>query len=160
LALQEASEAFLVGLFEDTNLCAIHAKRVTIMPKVLFMILIHHHVGYLLGYPVGSTHPWRTTCSAGCWTTEGITPSGGIHFIIKLNKIPVVSAHPWRSASRPPAVFILLLNPIKCILPNIKILISGTSASRKRDGTYSGHYGSAASAAATMMFVFNTLHPL
>ena len=33
LALQEASEACLVGLFEDTNLCAIHAKRVTIMPK-------------------------------------------------------------------------------------------------------------------------------
>ncbi len=33
LALQEAAEAFLVGLMEDTNLCAIHAKRVTIMPK-------------------------------------------------------------------------------------------------------------------------------
>jgi histone H3 len=33
LALQEASEAYLVGLFEDTNLCAIHAKRVTIMAK-------------------------------------------------------------------------------------------------------------------------------
>lgn len=33
VALQEAAEAFLVGLFEDTNLCAIHAKRVTIMPK-------------------------------------------------------------------------------------------------------------------------------
>ena len=33
LALQHASEAYLVGLFEDTNLCAIHAKRVTIMPK-------------------------------------------------------------------------------------------------------------------------------
>ena len=32
-ALQEASEAYLVGLFEDTNLCAIHAKHVTIMPK-------------------------------------------------------------------------------------------------------------------------------
>lgn len=33
LALQEASEAYLVSLFEDTNLCAIHAKRVTIQPK-------------------------------------------------------------------------------------------------------------------------------
>ena len=33
LALQEASESYLVGLFEDTNLCAIHANRVTIKPK-------------------------------------------------------------------------------------------------------------------------------
>jgi histone H3 len=33
LALQEAAEVYLVGLFEDTNLCAIHCKRVTIMPK-------------------------------------------------------------------------------------------------------------------------------
>merc|ERR1712098_445961 len=33
MALQEAVEAYLVSLFEDTNLCAIHAKRVTIMPK-------------------------------------------------------------------------------------------------------------------------------
>ena len=33
LALQEASEAFLIELFTDTNLCAIHAGRVTIMPK-------------------------------------------------------------------------------------------------------------------------------
>ena len=33
MALQESCEAYLVGLFEDTNLCAIHAKRVTIMPK-------------------------------------------------------------------------------------------------------------------------------
>ena len=32
-ALQEASEAYLVNLFEDTNLCAIHAMRVTIFPK-------------------------------------------------------------------------------------------------------------------------------
>lgn len=32
-ALQEAAEAYLVGLFEDTNLCAIHAKRITILPK-------------------------------------------------------------------------------------------------------------------------------
>ena len=33
LALQEATEAYLVGLFEDANLSAIHAKRVTVMPK-------------------------------------------------------------------------------------------------------------------------------
>ena len=33
LCLQEAAEAYLIGLFEDTDLCGIHAKRVTIMPK-------------------------------------------------------------------------------------------------------------------------------
>ena len=33
LALQEAAESYLVSLFEDTNLCAIHAKRVTIQVK-------------------------------------------------------------------------------------------------------------------------------
>lgn len=33
LAIQEAAESYMVGLFEDANLCAIHAKRVTIMPK-------------------------------------------------------------------------------------------------------------------------------
>jgi histone H3 len=33
LAMQEASEAYLIGLFEDANLCTIHAKRVTVMPK-------------------------------------------------------------------------------------------------------------------------------
>ena len=33
MALQESSEAYLVGLFEDTNLCAVHGKRVTIMKK-------------------------------------------------------------------------------------------------------------------------------
>ena len=35
LCLQEAAEAYLVGLFEDTNLCARHARRVTITPKDL-----------------------------------------------------------------------------------------------------------------------------
>ena len=33
IALQEAAESYMVSLFQDTNLCAIHAKRVTIMPK-------------------------------------------------------------------------------------------------------------------------------
>ncbi|KAL4476439.1 hypothetical protein ABPG74_010172 [Tetrahymena malaccensis] len=35
LALQEATEAYLIGLFEQTNLCAIHSKRVTIMSQDL-----------------------------------------------------------------------------------------------------------------------------
>ena len=33
MALQEATEAYVVGLFEDVNLCALHAGRVTIMSK-------------------------------------------------------------------------------------------------------------------------------
>ena len=41
MALQEASEAYLVGLLEDANLCAIHTKRVTIMPKD---IQLAHHI--------------------------------------------------------------------------------------------------------------------
>lgn len=32
-ALQNAVESYITELFEDTNLCAVHAKRVTIMPK-------------------------------------------------------------------------------------------------------------------------------
>ena len=35
LALHEAAEAYLICLFEDGNLCAIHAKSITIMPKDL-----------------------------------------------------------------------------------------------------------------------------
>ncbi|XP_015784640.1 histone H3.3a [Tetranychus urticae] len=38
-ALQEAAEAFLVRLFEDTQLCAIHAKRVTIFPRDIVLAL-------------------------------------------------------------------------------------------------------------------------
>ena len=33
LALQEASETYLTSLFQDTALCAVHARRITIMPK-------------------------------------------------------------------------------------------------------------------------------
>ena len=33
LALQEASEAYLICLFEDSDECALHAKRVRIMPR-------------------------------------------------------------------------------------------------------------------------------
>ena len=37
LAMQEAAEGYMVGLFEDANLCAIHAKRVTLMPRDIFL---------------------------------------------------------------------------------------------------------------------------
>ena len=39
LALQEATETYVIGLFEDTNFCAIHCKRVTIMPKDIALAL-------------------------------------------------------------------------------------------------------------------------
>ena len=39
IALQEASESYIIGVFQDTNLCAIHAKRVTIMAKDMQLAL-------------------------------------------------------------------------------------------------------------------------
>ena len=42
-ALQEATESYIVGIMEDSNLCAIHAKCVTIMPKD--MQLVHRNRG-------------------------------------------------------------------------------------------------------------------
>ena len=58
-ALQEAAEVYHIGLFEDTNLCTIHAKQVTIVPQD--MQLAHRinkpqidYVGVLLpGYSCG-----------------------------------------------------------------------------------------------------------
>ena len=38
LALQEVGEMFLVGLLEQSNLCALHAKRATIMPKDIQLV--------------------------------------------------------------------------------------------------------------------------
>lgn len=37
MALQEAAEAYLILLFEDALLCAIHAKRVTVTPKDIWL---------------------------------------------------------------------------------------------------------------------------
>ena len=39
-ALQEAAENFIVGLFEDVNLLAVHAKRVTVMPRDIRLALM------------------------------------------------------------------------------------------------------------------------
>ena len=38
-ALQEAAENFIVGLFEDVNLLSVHAKRVTVMPRDIRLVL-------------------------------------------------------------------------------------------------------------------------
>ena len=38
LTLQEAAEAYLVGLLEDANLCVIHTKCITIMPKDIHLV--------------------------------------------------------------------------------------------------------------------------
>lgn len=62
-ALQESVEAYLVSLFEDTNLCAIHAKRVTI--RELFSIalvlrsLLITFISRIKGYSACSSSPWR-----------------------------------------------------------------------------------------------------
>ena len=53
-ALQEATEAHIVGLFEDTNLCAIHAKRSTIMVQdMLLARRIRGEVLYCRGVEMG-----------------------------------------------------------------------------------------------------------
>jgi histone H3/H4 len=62
-ALQEASEAYLVGLFEDTNLCAIHAKVCTTYNICVFVLCLtplsacHHHAK---GYSTCQTYSRRT----------------------------------------------------------------------------------------------------
>ena len=41
-ASQEATEAYLVGLFEDVKVCPIHTKRVTTMPKDMQLVRCIH----------------------------------------------------------------------------------------------------------------------
>lgn len=38
LALQKATEAYIVSMFEDTNICAIYAKRVTVLPRDMQLV--------------------------------------------------------------------------------------------------------------------------
>ena len=60
-ALQEAAENFLVGLFEDVNLLAVHAKRVTIMVTLLVTIMkLPHDIRLALRIRGDKAH-WRIT---------------------------------------------------------------------------------------------------
>ena len=73
LALQESAEAYLVGLFEDTNLCAIHASKLYSSVHCPWSILATVHLMYTLPlllynracyhhaqrYPARSSYPWR-----------------------------------------------------------------------------------------------------
>ena len=45
-ALQEAAENFIVGLFEDVNILAVHVKRVTVMPRDIRLALQIHRDHY------------------------------------------------------------------------------------------------------------------
>jgi histone H3 len=53
LAMQESVVAFSVGLFEDANLCAIHTKRVTIMPKDMQLSLQIRGESHLMNSCIG-----------------------------------------------------------------------------------------------------------
>jgi Core histone H2A/H2B/H3/H4 len=62
MALQEAAEAYLVSLFEDTNLAAIHAKRVTMYVYMLYPSgarVTHNLCQPTQGLGTRSSAPWR-----------------------------------------------------------------------------------------------------
>ncbi|GMR30818.1 hypothetical protein PMAYCL1PPCAC_01013, partial [Pristionchus mayeri] len=58
-ALQEAAEAYLIGVFEDCNMAAIHARRVTIMPRDLFLIRRIRGETYIVRQPDERTREER-----------------------------------------------------------------------------------------------------
>ena len=75
-ALQEASEAYLVSLFEDTNLCAIHAKRVTV--RTPFLMSVHSRsrricssfLDHAERHSTGSPYSWRTRLTRSIGTSS------------------------------------------------------------------------------------------
>jgi histone H3 len=85
LALQEAAESYLVGLFEDTNLCAIHAKRVTIMPKG------QRHK------PNSRAHE-RSECEPPALSLDLYSPPSAVALAVSSSSRHAArSPHPWRA---------------------------------------------------------------
>ena len=79
MALQEAAEAYLVSLFEDTNLAAIHAKRVTIQPKDLVR-------------PASSLHRRRDTDCPMCRRWPVVSVARGLKQLDALLHCPLCSS--------------------------------------------------------------------
>ncbi len=87
VALQEASEAYLIGLFEDTNLCAIHGKRVTMCACFLkprrrrarhvLTCLLPLRAQHAKGHPARSAHPRRARVRGGGESGVGVGVGGG-----------------------------------------------------------------------------------
>ena len=66
-ALQEAAENFIFGLFEDVNLLAVHAKRVTVMPIDIRLALRIR----------GDHYHWRITPEDAAWYERHHKRTGG-----------------------------------------------------------------------------------
>ncbi|XP_055943680.1 uncharacterized protein LOC129974915 [Argiope bruennichi] len=95
MALQEASEAYLVGLFEDTNLCAIHAKRVTIMPKDIQLARrIRGELPGCMGTTTSDTFRGHSAVSCCMEKASTVITHGGsrfLHFIHTAAKLKVTN---------------------------------------------------------------------
>ena len=80
-ALQEAMEAYLGGLFKDTNLCAHHVKWIAIIPKDMQLVRGHKKVG-----------PYSNCSSFGCQTQHPSVRKGKR----KSSKKKAQWGHIWR----------------------------------------------------------------
>jgi len=83
MALQEAAESYMVHLFEDTLLCAIHAKRVTVMPKDMNLARRirgdHYRYYYLI------QNPLTTLCERYCIKNDiKFRPTYFVKFLVDL----------------------------------------------------------------------------
>ncbi|XP_006888734.1 PREDICTED: uncharacterized protein LOC102843403 [Elephantulus edwardii] len=120
MALQEACEAYLVGLFEDTNLCAIHAKRVTIMPKDIQ--LARRIRGERFGLLAKSFHkkkcdraPWRARAAMACFLDALRVLFGGFFVLTGAAKLSEQISAPVSQQMKPLFVQFAEVFPLKVV---------------------------------------------